>query len=396
MSMQRIPIIALLTVLAFGGTAVAAESILDRVTLPQIDLDDQPSFHVVVDREQGQYLGHPTTVLLEDGKTILTVYPKGHGAGEIVFKRSPDGGQTWSDRLPTPANWATSQETPTIHRVIDASGKKRLIMWSGLYPARLAVSEDDGQTWGPLEPVGDWGGIVVMGFVEPLKTGAGHYMAMFHDDGKFIRRGDGKHRNSPAGEATGTMTLYQTRSSDGGLTWGHPTPLYAASAIHLCEPGVIRSPDGKTMAVLLRENARNKNSHIIFSTDEGKTWTLPRELPLALTGDRHTGKYGPDGRLMISFRGISPTHRREGRPFETDWAGWVGTWDDLTNGTEGQYAVRFKDNKKGYDTTYPGVEVLPDGTFVITTYGHWDEGEEAYIRSVRFKLSDLDELADQR
>ncbi len=192
------------------------------------------------------------------------------------------------------------------------------------------------------------------------------------------------------------MTLYQTRSSDGGLTWGYPTPVFAASAIHLCEPGVIRSPDGKTIAVLLRENARNKNSHIIFSSDEGRTWTLPHELPLALTGDRHTGKYGPDGRLMISFRGISPTHRRAGRPFEKDWAGWVGTWDDLVNGTEGQYVVRFKENKKDYDTTYPGVEVLPDGTFVITTYGHWDEGEESYIRSVRFKLSDLDALADKR
>ncbi len=396
MLMRRIRLIVLLGVLVVGGTAEAADSILNRVTLPQIDLDGKPAFHVVVDREKGQYLGHPTTVLLEDGKTILTVYPKGHGEGQIVYKRSTDGGKTWSDRLPTPVNWVTSQETPTIHRVIDATGKKRLIVWSGLYPARLAVSEDDGQTWGPLRPVGDWGGIVVMGFVEPLITGAGHYMAMFHDDGRFIRRGEGKHRDSPAGESSGTMTLYQTRSSDGGLTWGYPTPVFAASAIHLCEPGVIRSPDGKTIAVLLRENARNKNSHIIFSSDEGRTWTLPRELPLALTGDRHTGKYGPDGWLMISFRGISPTHRRAGRPFEKDWAGWVGTWDDLVNGTEGQYVVRLKVNKNDYDTAYPGVEVLPDGTFVITTYGHWDEGEESYIRSVRFKLSDLDALADRR
>jgi len=52
---------------------------------------------VVVDREEGQYLGHPTTVLLEDGKTILTIYPKGHGRGEIVYKRSTDGGLTWSE-----------------------------------------------------------------------------------------------------------------------------------------------------------------------------------------------------------------------------------------------------------------------------------------------------------
>ena len=36
-------------------------------------------------------------------------------------------------------------------------------MWSGLYPARLAVTEDDGATWSGLKKAGDWGGIVVMG-----------------------------------------------------------------------------------------------------------------------------------------------------------------------------------------------------------------------------------------
>ena len=69
------------------------------------------------------------------------------------------------------------------------------------------------------------------------------------------------------------------------------------------------------------------------------------------------------------------------------------TWEDLENGSDGQYSVRLKDNKKGYDTTYPGVEVLPDDTFVVTTYGHWSQGEQPYILSVRFKLSELDAIA---
>ena len=54
-------------------------------------------------------------------------------------------------------------------------------------------------------------------------------------------------------------------------------------------------PGRKTNGVLLRENSRKRNSHVIFSDDEGKAWTEPRELSLAPTGGRHVGKYDADG-----------------------------------------------------------------------------------------------------
>ena len=350
--------------------------------LPLIDLAADTARQVVVDREPGQYLGHPTTVLLEDGRTMIAVYPKGHGRGAIVMKRSGDGGLSWSDRLPVPENWATSLETPTIHRVVARDGTKRLIVWSGLYPARLAVSEDDGATWTPLEPAGDWGGVVVMSALFELKPfGEGRYMALFHDDGRFFAK-------EPRQEDPVAFTLYKTLSEDGGLTWSGPEAVYKASEVHLCEPGVIRSPDGRTLAALLRENSRRRNSHVIFSEDEGRTWSEPRELPGALTGDRHTGKYAPDGRLLVSFR--DTTHDS---PTKGDWVAWVGTFDDIAKGREGQYRVRLMDNTKGADCAYPGVEVLPDGTFVVTTYGHWTEGEQPYVVSVRLKLDELDRLA---
>jgi hypothetical protein len=35
-------------------------------------------------------------------------------------------------------------------------------------------------------------------------------------------------------------------------------------------------------------------------------------------------------------------------------------------------------------------KLAPDGTFVTMTYGHWTEGEAAYVVSVWFKLEELD------
>ena len=67
--------------------------------------------------------------------------------------------------------------------------------------------------------------------------------------------------------------------------------------------------------------------------------------------------------------------------------------DDLIQGRDGQYRVRLMDNTKAADCAYPGVEVLPDGTIVATTYGHWTAGEPPYIVSVRLTLEELDQKA---
>jgi hypothetical protein len=372
--------LVLLAALA-AAPRTARSKMPEEYTIPTLDLAGQKHRQVVVDREKGQYLGHPSTVLLEDKRTILCVYPKGHGRGALVMKRSTDGGKTWSDRLPTPKSWATSREVPTIHRVIDARGVRRLILFSGLYPIRMAVSEDDGNTWGELEPIGDFGGIVAMGDVVKLKP-PGRYMAMFHDDGRFLRK---------SGKRTNTFRVYTTFSTDGGLTWGRPNEILARSDVHLCEPGTVRSPDGGRIAALLRENSRRRNSHVIFSGDEGRTWTAPRELPASLTGDRHTLRYAPDGRLVATFR---DTTLRS--PTQGDWVAWVGAYQDVVKGREGQYRVRLMDNHHRWDCAYPGLELLPDGTFVATTYGHWTPGEKPYIVSVRFKLAELDVEAKKR
>jgi hypothetical protein len=345
-----------------------------------LDLSEMADMQMTVDREAGQYLGHPSTVLLPDGKTILCVYPKGHGRGELVLKRSEDGGRSWSKRLDVPASWATSQETPHIYEMVDAEGVRRLILFSGLYPIRTSVSEDGGGTWSELLPIGDYGGIVAV--ADLMQTAPGQYSAFFHDDGRFLRQG---------GRGTPGFEVYAIDTTDGGLTWSQPRVVVADPSVHLCEPGLVRSPDGARWAMLLRENSRSKNSHICFSGDKGKTWSTPVELPDALTGDRHQAVYLPDGRLLISFR---DTHAES--PWQGDWAAWIGTWEDLLRGGSGQYRLRLSDNHHRWDCAYPALERLPDGTVLAITYGHWIEGAQPFIRSVRLSPAWLREECPQR
>ena len=48
-----------------------------------------------------QYLGHPSTVLLDDQKTFSTAFPTGHSFGALRLRRNPDRGKSWK-ALPNP------------------------------------------------------------------------------------------------------------------------------------------------------------------------------------------------------------------------------------------------------------------------------------------------------
>lgn len=408
-----------------------------RYTIKTVDISERMDLQTVVDRERGQYLGHVTTCLMQDGRTIYAVYPKCHAVGQIVLKRSDDGGLTWSDRLPVPESWTWSLECPTIYRLTDKQGVSRLFVFSGGYPGMMSISEDDGYTWTENTPM-DFGGIVFISAIAPLSE-AGEYIALFHDEGGFIRggnetlwevyaAGEGANRVSRVStrhwdndlQAFGEPVkwfiqpesrlgdvwdkVYETRcgevfadrhfelyaiyTKDGGLTWTKPRVIANHPVARLCEPCLIKSPDGAQLAVILRENARRMNSMLMLSNDNGQTWTEPVELPAALTGDRHTAKYLPDGRLFITFRDMAFSSDTRG-----DWVGWVGAYEDIVNLREGQYRVLIMRNPGSRDCAYPGLELLPDGTLVTTTYGHWDEGEAPYIVSVRIDIRELDALA---
>jgi len=340
-------------------------------TIPTIDLSHQKHRQVIVERKPGQYLGHPTTVLMPDCKTIYCTYPLGHGGPAAVLKKSTDGGLTWSDRLPVPDNWSTARNCPCIHRLTDPQGVERLFVFEGNGAMRQAHSLDGGKTWTPFEPNG-LHCVVAPITIVPIE--GDRLLAMYH-------RGAGDRDRPP-------LELWQSISDDGGLTWGPETKVADYPAGNPCEPFVLRSPDGKQLVALARENARRYNSLMIKSDDEGKTWSQPVQLPASLTGDRHMGRYGPDGRLVICFRDTAYES-----PTRGDFVAWVGIYDDIVNLREGQYRVRLLRSPRKGDLGYPGMELLPDGTFVATTYAVLAPGEKNSVVSVRFTLEEIDEEA---
>lgn len=363
--------------------------------IPLIDLSEEKERQFLVDREEGEYLGHPDSVLLENGE-IYVFYPKGHGKGPIVMKKSMDGGKSWSPRLKTPSSWQESQETPTIYRIEMSNGKSRLLLISGLPNApggfRTSVSDDNGLTWSEFRHFfADQGydGIVAHASLTRLKKADGSFddrwMGIFHD----------KNYNN--------WKTYLTFDEQGNEKWTTPERLLSEhdpieKYAELCEIEVIRSPKGDQLALLARAQAKKTNAMVAFSNDEGMTWTAPRELPASLMGERHKAEYDPiSGRLLVTFRQIIRRSREDLDDWKAaDWMAWVGTYEDLLNNGEGQYRVRlmkdYTPSVRGGDCGYAGNVVLKDGTFVLTSYGYWDKNYPyPYIMTVRLKLSELDE-----
>ena len=343
-----------------------------------VDLSSDLSRQVVVAQGTAEsYQGHPTTTLLPDGKTLFCVWTLGHGGTCGPLKRSDDGGRTWSQLLDTPASWQTAKNCPTFYRLTDPRGVTRIVVFAGTGPGgdiHESHSTDDGKTWSPMKGIGLTG---VMPFCAILPIDGGKKLLGLSN----IRR---------PGEKIEKLSniLAQSTSTDGGLTWSPWQIILDLPGLKPCEPAVIRSPDGKQLLCLIRENAK-RVALFMTSNDEGRTWSATSPLPPGLFGDRHMPHYAADGRLVIAFRDTGP-----GSPTSKHFIAWVGRFEDIASGRDGQYRIKLLHSHHGGDCGYSGLELLPDGTFVATTYIQYRAGSEKNsVVSTRFKLAETDKLA---
>jgi len=391
----------LVTGVAVAGTTLSGRTVFaDGVRT--VDLSTDVSRQVVVAAgTEKVYNGHPTTVLLDDDRTLFCFWPTGHGgyAGNAAVSR--DAGRTWSridDRLPDDVK--LNVECPLVHRLVGPDGKSRLWVWSGFRAKTLAearapvgtdarraaarrgdpmpaiMSEDDGATWKVMPPLGS-AFRCVLSFQAVVRLKDGSYLGIYH-------RGPEACVDRPPLELMASITR------DGGFTWSEPQVIAKVDGLDFCEPWAFRSPDGSELCVLIRENHWLAPSKVIFSRDEGKTWTAPRDVPPGLTGHRHQGVVLPDGRVVVCMRDTE-----KGSSTVCQFVAWVGSYESIRTGkaSPGDYKVKLLHSYAGGDCGYPGVHLLKDGTIVATTYVKYrPDACRQSIVSVRFKVSETDAL----
>ena len=179
-------------------------------------------------------------------------------------------------------------------------------------------------------------------------------LTQLKENGKFVDKWMGFFHDSDFYNYKTILTF----DENGNMHWSVPEKYFAEhrdieKTSNMCEVEVIRSENGKgdELCLISRSNSKKINSLISFSNDEGKTWSKPVEAPAALNGERHKADYTPDGRLYITFRSIergqkAKEHAKNLTDRNRGWVSegliaWVGTYDDLKNGTEGQYRIKL-------------------------------------------------------
>lgn len=373
---------------------------MKEIALPQQYLS-------VIEKAPGterQYLGQPDMVLLDDDQTLLTVYPAGHGAGPVILKISRDAGETWEEKTDTPNSWQDSLETPTLFKL----NENKLILicgrpnWKGNQSGgwQTSVSLDNGENWSEFKthhanfPDGTKNYTsVAMASLISLKDD--RWLGVYHDE-HFVN-----------------YKTYLTFDENGEERWSEPEPYlqpYRAleEAYQICEVGLFRSPDQKTITALGRAQSHRHPSVLFFSHDEGKSWTEPTDVNPGLQGERHKAIYDPvSKRLVVTFREITLNNESPEDWLAGDWLAWVGTYENLIQKQPGAFRIRLAEDwtntPKSGDTGYAGIVAQEDGTLIMNTYGHWDkqfsqnwEGgvltDLCYIIQAKFKLEAIENV----
>ena len=195
-----------LVLVAMIGCGASFVSVANAEPNAMRSFDLRPERHVVVSRDDDLYEAFPDLALLPSGR-LLCLYRQSdqHAAktAQVVLMESDDRGRTWGNRRVVLKGGNPRWNLPRLTRL---SGGRLVINGDRAYDNWLVWSEDDGQSWSPLQKV-PVRGICPDRIVEL-------------SDGTLLTNVERERTDSQLRVRRPTaQNLYQYRSTDGGATW---------------------------------------------------------------------------------------------------------------------------------------------------------------------------------
>ncbi len=197
--------------------------------------------------------------------------------------------------------------TPKRTLLAFAEGRKGDAGDAGDIDLVLRRSLDDGRTWTPLQLIGDNGPNTFGNpcAVVDARTNTIWLLATQN-------RGTDREQDIIAGTSAAGRTVWAMRSQDDGATWSAPLEISASVkppgwTWYATGPGIgIQTRNGRLVIPGNHAEAGSgiHRSHLFFSDDDGKTWSLGASADPA-TNESQVVELA-DGRLMLNMRNHPP------------------------------------------------------------------------------------------
>ena len=171
----------------------------------------------------------------------------------------------------------------------------------------LKRSHDGGNSWSPLQVVGDNGPNTFGNPCPVIDRRTGTILLLTTQN-----RGTDREKDIIAGTSAAGRTVWLMKSTDDGATWSAPADITASVKLpdwtwYATGPGVgIQTGDGRLLIPANHAVAGTAahHSHVIFSDDGGRTWQLGGSAD-AGTNESQVVELA-DGRLMLNMRNHPP------------------------------------------------------------------------------------------
>lgn len=261
------------------------------------------------------YSAFPGLALLPDG-TLFVIYRKGltHSSydGALYYRISTDRGASWSSEAllyqPTPGFDARDAEVCVLKSgvVMVSFHMRDTVSSHKTYVLRGEPAGPGVLTWrGPIEVSSRFGSYTAVAAKAIELAGGDLLLPIYGRD---------------AGDPDDSSAVI--RSADGGLTWKEQVTIAAADGIHeYAEPNGVVTDSGR-IVVMLRQNNSPKGYAMVYSDDDGVTWSRPINVLSSGAVGKPTVIHLSSGRLFLIGRGAGGTYYSLSLDSGHTWAQW--------------------------------------------------------------------------